>query len=143
MTTQQTETTLSAQQETTTTIPNKQEPTTSSRDLTSQGITTTDTPILSSGQYSDGTYTGAQINAYYGWVQVKVQITDGIVASIDFLQYPNDRTTSQYINSQAMPLLRQEAIQIQSASVSGVSGATYTSNAFRESLSDALLQAKS
>ena len=140
---QQTETTTVAQEQTTsasTPTPSKQEPTSASKDLTK---TTPSTPIVApDGQYVDGTYTGTQVNAYYGWVQVRVGVTNGKIASVDFLQYPNDRATSQYINSQAMPLLRQEAIRVQSASVSGVSGATYTSNAFKKSLADALLQAK-
>lgn len=94
------------------------------------------------GQYTDGTYTGSTADAYYGMVQVKATIQAGKLTDVTFLQYPNDRRTSQYINSQAMPQLRQEAIQAQSANVSGVSGASDTSAAFRESLSNALAQAK-
>ncbi|OIO18981.1 MAG: FMN-binding protein [Candidatus Magasanikbacteria bacterium CG_4_9_14_0_2_um_filter_41_10] len=104
---------------------------------------TTPTPTQKTqGQYLDGSYTGSAANAYYGTVQVRVGVQGRKLASVDFLQYPNDRRTSQYINDQAMPLLKQEAIQAQSASVSGVSGATYTSKAFRQSLTDALSQAK-
>jgi uncharacterized protein with FMN-binding domain len=94
------------------------------------------------GQYTDGTYTGAAADAYYGFVQIKVGIQGGKLVTVDFLQYPNDRRTSQYINEQAMPLLKQEAIQAQSANVSGVSGASDTSMAFKQSLGDALAQAK-
>lgn len=94
------------------------------------------------GQYVDGTYMGSQADAYYGIVQVQVVIQNGALATVNFLSYPNDRRTSQYINSQAMPLLKQEAIQAQSADVSGVSGASDTSAAFRESLASALAQAK-
>ncbi len=94
------------------------------------------------GQYVDGTYTGTPGDAYYGIVQIQAVIQNGKLVSVDFLQYPNDRRTSQYINSQAMPLLKSEAIQAQSANVSGVSGATDTSQAFIQSLGDALAQAK-
>lgn len=94
------------------------------------------------GQYADGTYTGSTADAYYGYVQVKATIQGGKLTAVDFLQYPSDRSTSRYINSQAMPLLQQEAISAQSANVSGVSGATDTSMAFIQSLGNALAQAK-
>lgn len=94
------------------------------------------------GQYADGTYTGAAADAYYGMVQIRATIQGGKLVTVDFLQYPNDRRTSQYINADAMPLLKNEAIQAQSANVSGVSGASDTSQAFMQSLSDALAQAK-
>jgi uncharacterized protein with FMN-binding domain len=70
-----------------------------------------------------------------------VTISGGRISDVQFLQYPNDRRTSQMINSQAMPILKQEAIQAQSAQVSGVSGATATSGAFIQSLGNALQQA--
>ena len=94
------------------------------------------------GQYVDGTYTGSVANAYYGNVQVQATVSGGKIASVQFLQYPNDRSTSRYINSQATPILASEAIQAQSAQVNTVSGASDTSAAFQESLAAALSQAK-
>ena len=93
------------------------------------------------GQYRNGTYTGAAANAYYGNVQVQVTVANGKIADVTFLDYPQDRGTSRSINSYAMPQLTQEAIQAQSANVNGVSGASDTSAAFRQSLSSALTQA--
>lgn len=101
------------------------------------------TPAKPKGQYTDGTYTGPSVNAYYGYVEVQATISGGKLTNVTFLQYPSDRSTSRYINSQAMPMLAQEAIQAQSASVDGVSGASDTSAAFEQSLSAALSQAKS
>ena len=94
------------------------------------------------GQYKNGSFTGSVQDAYYGNVQVQAVISGGKITDVVFLQYPNDNPTSQYINSQTMPLLKQEAIQAQSANVSGVSGASATSPAFIASLTDALSQAK-
>ena len=94
------------------------------------------------GQYTDGTYIGSTENAYYGFVQVQAVVQNGTLANVVFLQYPSDRSTSRSINSQAMPLLTQEAIRAQSASVNVVSGATFTSKAFQQSLVSALVQAK-
>ena len=94
------------------------------------------------GQYVDGTYTGSVADAYYGYVQVQAVIQGGKLTDVIFLQHPSDRRTSQYINDQAMPYLKTEAIQAQSANVSGVSGASDTSMAFIQSLKDALAKAK-
>lgn len=70
-------------------------------------------------------------------------ISGGRLTEVRFLQYPNDRSTSVQINSQAMPYLQQEAIKAQSAKVDIVSGATYTSQAFIQSLKIALNSARS
>ena len=101
-------------------------------------------PIISkpAGIYSDGAYTGSSEDAYYGTVQVKATINNGAITDVSFLSYPSDRSTSRYINSQATPILRSEAIQAQSANVDIVSGATETSMAFQKSLANALSQAK-
>lgn len=93
-------------------------------------------------RFKDGQFTGDVADAFYGNVQVKAVISGGRITDVQFLQYPNDRETSIMINSQAMPLLTQEAIRAQSAQVDGVSGATQTSRAFVESLQSALNQAK-
>lgn len=100
------------------------------------------TPIpAQTGRYKNGTYTGSVADAFYGNIQVQAVISGGKITDVIFLQYPNDRSTSVYINSQAMPYLKQEAIQAQSANVAGVSGASATSQAFIESLQSALNQA--
>ncbi len=95
------------------------------------------------GLYKDGSYTGSVADAYYGNVQVKAVIQSGKITDVQFLEYPSDRSTSVYINGQAMPYLTQEAIQSQNSNVDIVSGATETSLAFRESLASALTQAQS
>ena len=94
------------------------------------------------GQYKDGTYTGSVADAYYGNIQVRAVISGGKISDVIFLQYPNDRGTSVRINTQAMPYLKAEAIQIQGANVNIVSGATDTSRAFRQSMGSALALAK-
>jgi uncharacterized protein with FMN-binding domain len=95
------------------------------------------------GRYKDGEYTGIVADAFYGNVQVKAVISGGKITDVQFLDYPQDRRTSVEINSQAMPILKSEVIQSQTAQVDGVSGASQTSRAFRESLQNALSQAKS
>jgi uncharacterized protein with FMN-binding domain len=125
---------------------------TSSHSATTSGSTTSPsssstpappatTPVT--GAYKDGSYTGSVANAYYGNIQVKAIIQGGKLTDVQFLQYPNDRPNSVSINDDAMPALKQEAIQAQGAQVDVVSGATDTSEAFVESLGVALASAKS
>lgn len=92
----------------------------------------------SSSGYSDGQFIGNVSDAYYGNVQVEATVQNGRVTDVKFLQYPSDRRTSLYINSQAMPILTSEAISAQSSRIDVVSGATDTSHAFIQSLSSAL-----
>lgn len=95
------------------------------------------------GQFRNGRYAGISADAYYGYVQVQAVISNGKLTDIQMLDYPSDRGTSVRINSYALPQLISEAIQAQSARVAAVSGATDTSQAFIQSLSSALAQAKS
>lgn len=101
----------------------------------------TNTNTAAKGQYRNGSYTGSVADAFYGNVQVKAVISGGKLADVQFLQYPNDRGHSIEINQYATPLLKQEAITAQNANVDLVSGATATSEAFIQSLTNALSQA--
>ena len=53
------------------------------------------------------------------------------------------RSTGVAINAAATPVLRQEALQAQSATIDTVSGATYTSTGYVQSLQSAIDQARS
>jgi uncharacterized protein with FMN-binding domain len=96
----------------------------------------------STGQYKNGTYTGSAANAYYGTLQVKAVIQNGKITDVQFLQSPHDQQESIEVNQDAMPKLKQEAIQSQSSNVDIITGATQSSQAFKESLASALTQAK-
>jgi uncharacterized protein with FMN-binding domain len=89
----------------------------------------------------DGTFTGPAVDAYWGNLQVQVVVQNGRIASLSVPKYPSDRRESQRINQQALPLLRNEVVTAQNASVNIVSGATLTSQAFMRSLQSALAQA--
>ena len=115
---------------------------TSAKTLTSASTTTSGTSSTSAVAYKDGSYTGTAADAIYGYIQVKATVQGGKLTDVEFLQYPNDRRNSVEINTQAMPMLKQQAITAQTAQVDGVSGATDTSQAFVQSLGNALQQAK-
>lgn len=118
------------------------------RNTPARSVPTPATPVpvqqsaKAASQYADGTYTGEPVDAFYGIVQVEAIIEDGKLANIKFLQSPKDRNTSLIINGEAMPVLIQQAIAVQSAQVDTASGATFTSEAFRQSLASALAVAK-
>ena len=90
---------------------------------------------------ADGTYAGAAISTRWGDVQVAVTISGGTITDVTALQLTDADGRSVQISNRAAPVLREEVLQAQSASVSMVSGATYTSGAYLESLQAALDQA--
>ncbi len=112
----------------------------SSNTTTKTNVSST-TAIKNNGQYIDGSYVGDSVFAYNDSIQVKVIISGGKMTDIQFVQYPN-RGRSGSISSFALPILKQEAITAQSANVDAVSGASYTSPAFMQSLASALTKAK-
>lgn len=73
-------------------------------------------------------------------MQVQATISDGTITDIEWVQLPSDGH-SQRINSQAAPTLVEEGLSAQSADVASVSGATYTSTGFQQSLQSVLSQA--
>ena len=92
--------------------------------------------------YKDGTYTGDSEDAFYGNIQVQAVISGGKITAVNVLQSPNEQDNSIRINSQALPWLKQEAIQGQTANVNIITGATDTSQAFVQSLGTALQKAQ-
>ena len=86
------------------------------------------------------TATGDAISIRWGDVQVAVTVDGDDVIDVETLAIPMDDRKSQRINTSAEPILREEAIASDSADVSVVSGATYTSEAYAASLQSALDQ---
>lgn len=84
------------------------------------------------------TVNGVPVDTRYGPVQVQVRIRDGKVVFADAIDYPQSERRSREINSYAIPQLNQETLDAQSANIDTVSGATYTSDGYRESLQSAL-----
>jgi len=64
------------------------------------------------------------------------------ITAVSVPTYPNHTDRSVYINSQALPILKSEALKAQSANINLVSGASDSSQAFAESLQSAILRAK-
>jgi uncharacterized protein with FMN-binding domain len=67
-----------------------------------------------------------------------VTIRAGRLVDVTALQLPSDRRRSEEISTEAAPILRQEALAAQGAVIDTVSGATYTSDSYAQSLQAAL-----
>lgn len=84
------------------------------------------------------TVTGETAQTRWGPVQVKITVKNGKITDVTAVQSPSDNPRDQEINSYALPELRREVLSAQSASIDTVSGATYTSDGYRQSLQSAL-----
>lgn len=88
-----------------------------------------------------GTFTGAVVQDPYGQVQVQVTLVGGKITAVTALQLPS-QGRSGFISQSVAPILQGEAISAQSGKINTVSGATYTSEAYAQSLQSALDQAR-
>ena len=111
--------------------------TTSGTTSTTSGTTTSS----SSGTYTDGTYTGTTAVHRFGSVTVTVTISGGKITNVSSNVVSDGQQKSNQINSSSIPTIKSRVIAANSASVSTVSGATYTTGAFLTSLQSALSQA--
>lgn len=87
------------------------------------------------------TITGDAVETQYGPVQVQITVKSGTITAVNAVEYPANDPRDQEINSYAIPQLNQEALSAQSAQIDTVSGATYTSGGYLNSLQSALDQA--
>jgi uncharacterized protein with FMN-binding domain len=86
-----------------------------------------------------GSFTGDSVDVRYGFVQVKITVENGKITDAQAVQSPsgrNDRWTEM-----SVPVLRQRTLAAQSADISGVSGASFTSYGWYTSLASALAKA--
>ena len=88
------------------------------------------------------TITGGAVDTRWGPVQVKVTFNGSKITAVDVVQEPDGNPRDEEINAQAIPILTQEALAAQSASIDAVSGASYTSEGYIGSLQSALNAAK-
>ncbi|MGR7023046.1 FMN-binding protein [Geodermatophilus sp. URMC 62] len=105
---------------------------------TTDGGTTGGTTTDTSGAV---TVTGPSVDTRWGPVQVQVTVADGVITDVEVVEYPTENGRDRQINAQAVPQLVQETLDAQSADVDMVSGATYTSEGYLESLQGALDEA--
>jgi uncharacterized protein with FMN-binding domain len=87
-----------------------------------------------------GVFKGSGATNPYGTIQVSIKIEDGKITAAE-ATYPTTGNSAT-INPPAIAKLKQETLKEQSANVAAVSGATYTTQSYKQSLQAALDSAK-
>jgi uncharacterized protein with FMN-binding domain len=81
---------------------------------------------------------GPVVDTPYGPVKVQLVLKGGRIAGAHAVEHPQGDGRSQEISSYAVPQLDQETLDAQSSQIDTVSGATFTSSGYRQSLQSAL-----
>ncbi|MFI5858482.1 FMN-binding protein [Streptomyces parvulus] len=81
--------------------------------------------------------TGAVARTQYGAVQVRVTVSGGKITGAETLQAPKGGQSDR-VTADAVPKLNQAAVAAGTADIDAVSGATYTSAGYKQSLQSAL-----
>ena len=98
-------------------------------------------PAAPSAPGGTRTATGPQVNYNWGVLSVTVTVSGTKITKVGIGTLDDGgNPRSQFIDQQSIPILEQEAFQAQSANIQGVSGASYTSAGFTQSLQAALQQ---
>jgi uncharacterized protein with FMN-binding domain len=82
--------------------------------------------------------TGNVANTAYGPVQVRVTVSNSKIVKVAILEQPTSTAHDIQIGDYAFPKLESETLAAQSARIDMVSGATYTSRGYIQSLQSAL-----
>lgn len=102
------------------------------------GTTTTTTTAAVSGKVTERTYVGNAVAYNYGDIQVSITVKGDRIVKISIPENISPDAHSAMINGEAVPVLEQEALAAQGLNFDAVSGATFTSDAFAQSLQSAL-----
>ena len=101
--------------------------------------TTTRPPVTTTTVPATRTATGPSVNYRYGTLSVQVTVSGKSITNVAIASISDSGSNrSQTIDEYAIPILEQETLQAQSANIQSVSGASYTSAGFAESLQSAL-----
>lgn len=114
----------------------------SSGTTSSSGTSSSTGSATTTSGLKDGTFTGQAVDTRYGAVQVAITVSGGRITDVSVPQYPNTERRDEEINAQAIPILISETKSAQSAQIDMVSGATFTSDGYTQSLQSAIDQAK-
>jgi len=116
--------------------PSTPSPSTASPSSATKAASGTRTVTGSSVRVSEGFRT-------FGFVQVRVTVQDGKILKVEAVNYPDGDPQSAEISQYSIPVLGQEVLSAQGTSIDVVSGATYTTQAYAQSVQAALDKAKS
>jgi uncharacterized protein with FMN-binding domain len=91
-------------------------------------------PAVAPGRPVDGTL----VRTRFGPIQLRISLRNGKITDVTAITAPSGDPRTDQINAAALPKLRERALSAQSADIETVSGATYTSAGYRESLQAAI-----
>ena len=109
---------------------------------TGTGSTTGGTASQGTGTCTATEVTGPVVRTEWGPVQVAAKVQNGQVCAVRTIQYPDGDRKSVSINARALPAIEQQVLAAGDASFDGVSGATVTTEGYRDSLQAILDQAR-
>lgn len=105
---------------------------------TSSSTTTTSSTSSTASVSGTRSAVGEAVSFQYGELQVKVSEHAGRITNVSIARFDISDPHSESIDAYAVPRLRQEVISAQSAHIDGISGASYTSQAYEQSVQSAL-----
>ena len=108
----------------------------STTDTSAAAPAATTAPVASGP--ADGTYDGSIVNTRFGTVQVQAVISGGKITDVIAVKLTDADRKSIQISQQVAPMVRSEVLTAQSAHVANISGGTYTTQAYLQSLQSAL-----
>jgi uncharacterized protein with FMN-binding domain len=122
-------------------VPAATSPSTTAATSPSTTATRAGSPKPTAPAAPSGVFTGSPIDTRYGTMQVAAVIKVGRLTDVKVLQQTDGGRSAQ-IDAAALPMLKSEALAAQSARIDVVSGATYTSEGYAQSLQSALDKAR-
>jgi uncharacterized protein with FMN-binding domain len=111
------------------------------RTSTGVGVVSSSPPAVATAPAGDGdskSYTGDTVTTREGDVQVVITVAGGKVTAVSVPVHPSGSPRHDEISGRAVPQLVEATLAAQSADIDSVSGATYTSGGYKESLQSAL-----
>lgn len=99
---------------------------------------TSDSASMASTASPTRTAVGSDVQYPYGDIELKVTMTGTKLVDVSVVRHDVTDPRSQMIDQIAVPQLRSQALQVQSARIDGISGASYTSAAYAQSLQSAI-----
>ncbi|MEV4137581.1 FMN-binding protein [Dactylosporangium sp. NPDC049742] len=83
-------------------------------------------------------YNGSVVSTRWGDIQVTITVAGGKITGVTVPVYPDANGKDRQINARALPILNKAVVAAQSADIDTVSGATVTSDGYKESLQAAI-----
>ncbi len=104
----------------------------------SSGTSSASSTPKTSSSAAATTVLGSLVTNQYGQLRVKLTVKAGKITNVGFTTFTAGDGHSVEIDQSAVPILIQETIAAQSAQIQGVSGATYTTSSYEQSLQAAI-----